>query len=167
MIEILRHHRVNALDQPQMVHAFYGVRTGFIHRGGISFFTWLGQLAGVIVSFQERRILDGWGAECRMKLSGDSIYDLVFTKPTHLLGLIGGNGLDRIEVGQADPGTASLHIETACDSALRRESCSILTALRCTTGARTMAKIDGQPSSMQTPPCCTWFIPSGMRKPSG
>jgi len=47
----------------------------------------------------------------RMKLSGDSIYDLVFTKPTHLLGLIGGGGIDRIEVQQADLGTASLHIE--------------------------------------------------------
>ena len=54
LIEILRHHRVNTLDQPpfihhrgyqpQMVHAFYGVRTGFIHRGGISFFAWPGQL---------------------------------------------------------------------------------------------------------------------------
>ena len=44
-----------------MVHAFYGVRTGFIRRGGVSFFTWLGQLAGVVVSFQERRILDDWG----------------------------------------------------------------------------------------------------------
>ena len=49
-----------------MVHAFYGVRTGFIRRGGVSFFTWLGQLAGVVVSFQERRILDDWGAECRV-----------------------------------------------------------------------------------------------------
>jgi hypothetical protein len=77
LIEILRHHRVNTLDQPQfiyhrgyqpqMVHAFSGVRTGFIRRGGISFFTWLGQLAGVVVSFQERRILDDWGAECRLK----------------------------------------------------------------------------------------------------
>jgi hypothetical protein len=49
-----------------MVHAFYGVRTGFIRRGGVSFFTWLGQLAGVVVSFQERCILDDWGAECRL-----------------------------------------------------------------------------------------------------
>ena len=66
MIEILRHRRVNTLDQPQMVHAFYGVRTGFIRRGDVSFFTWLGQLAGVVVSCQERCILDDWGAECRM-----------------------------------------------------------------------------------------------------
>ena len=50
-------------------------------------------------------------ADGRMKLSGDSIYDLVFTKPTHLLGLIGGKGLDSIQVEQADLGTASLHIE--------------------------------------------------------
>ncbi len=41
--------------QPQMVHAFYGVRTSFIRRGGVSFFTWLGQL-----------VLDDWGAECRL-----------------------------------------------------------------------------------------------------
>ncbi|MGI9213061.1 MAG: beta strand repeat-containing protein, partial [Methylococcaceae bacterium] len=47
----------------------------------------------------------------RMKLSGDSIYDLVFTKPTHLLGLIGGNGLDSIHIGQADLGAASFHVE--------------------------------------------------------
>ncbi len=67
LIEILRHHPVNTLDQPQMVHAFYGVRTGFIRRGGVSFFTWLGQLASVVVSFQERCILDDWGAECRIK----------------------------------------------------------------------------------------------------
>jgi hypothetical protein len=25
--------------QPRMVHAFYGVRTGFIRRGGVNFFS--------------------------------------------------------------------------------------------------------------------------------
>jgi hypothetical protein len=38
-----------------MVHAFYGVRTGFIRRGGVSFFAWPGQL-----------VLDDWGMECRL-----------------------------------------------------------------------------------------------------
>jgi hypothetical protein len=37
-----------------MVHAFYGVRTGFIRRGGVNFFARQGQIAGVVVSFQER-----------------------------------------------------------------------------------------------------------------
>jgi hypothetical protein len=78
LIQILRRHLVNTLDQPQFIHhrgyqpqminAFYGVRTGFIRRGGVSFFAWLGQLAGVVVSFQERCILDDWGAECRFQL---------------------------------------------------------------------------------------------------
>jgi hypothetical protein len=48
-----------------MVHAFYGVRTGFIRRGGVSFFTWLEQLAGVVVSFKKRCIFRRLGAECR------------------------------------------------------------------------------------------------------
>ncbi len=47
-----RHHRGY---QPQRVYAFYGVRTGFSRRGGVSFFTWPGQL-----------VLDDWGAECRL-----------------------------------------------------------------------------------------------------
>ena len=59
-----RHHRGY---QPQRVHAFYGVRTGFIRRGGVSFFAWQGQLAVVVVSFQEKCTLDDWGAECRIE----------------------------------------------------------------------------------------------------
>ena len=58
--------RGQADDEGLMVHAFYGVRTGFIRRGGVSFFAWLGQLASVVVSFRERCILDDWGAECRL-----------------------------------------------------------------------------------------------------
>jgi hypothetical protein len=68
LIDILRHHRVNTLDQPQfihhrgdqlqMVHVFYGVRTGFIR--------WPGQLADVVVSFQEMCIFDDRGAACRV-----------------------------------------------------------------------------------------------------
>ena len=50
-------------------------------------------------------------ADGRLRLSGDSIYDLVFAKPTNILGLVGGRGLDRVVIGQANLGDASLYVE--------------------------------------------------------
>ena len=50
-------------------------------------------------------------ADGKLRLSGSSIHDLVFPRPTGILAIRGGDGLDRVLLGDADLGSASLIVE--------------------------------------------------------
>ena len=50
-------------------------------------------------------------ADGLLKISGDSIYDLVFAAPTQLVGLRGGSGVDKVLLDNLQLGTSSLVVE--------------------------------------------------------
>lgn len=51
-------------------------------------------------------------ADGRLRLSGDSITDLIFARPTSILAIRGGDGIDHLLLRESDIGSASLIVES-------------------------------------------------------